>query len=301
MGDAPDPRVIASGWTSGQPVACVDATSIEHSATTMAEVRSQLTPLLARVRETWFQQLGGDATSIVAVLTRPAAVEADAGLLFVAAAGPLGGCGEATMFARSVCSRGAGSTVVVDTAGGQILAADSGDGEISLVMPPTSEHSHEYAMQLCGRRVCVRTLTVAGNVFAALPAAAVDLDLDVVPAEEITHHGNVLLAEVNAQLPPGVAEAGLLLLMTPVVEGSSRSAVVWDGILNRGPCGTGTAARLILAVEDGDLSEADELVHASPFGEVFRARLATDSGESAQQGLRVQLAGHVTVASAASA
>ncbi|MFI6505070.1 proline racemase family protein [Nonomuraea typhae] len=256
---------LAHGSSSGQPVACADLTSLAHGADSMAGVRAALGPALEEVRADFFDRRGGDPGAIVAVVTRPPRPDADDGLLFVAADGALGGCGEASMFAGMVRSPGEGATVVFDTLGGLIRATDRGDGTITLRMPTAAEPPSTQVLGVGGRPYQVRVVSVAGNTFVALPAAAAGLDLD--RPDELAGPGGALLRAAGAA-------AGLLLLTEPVVDGSTRSAVVWgEQIVNRGPCGTGTCARLVLALADGDLAAGETLRHFSPYGAAFEARL----------------------------
>ncbi|MFE0154857.1 proline racemase family protein [Nonomuraea sp. NPDC059007] len=273
-------RFLASGSTSGQPVACADLTSIAHGADSMAGVGAALGPALEEVRAQFFTAMAGDPGAIVAVVTRPPRPDADDGLLFVAADGPLGGCGEASMFAGAVRSPGDGATVVFDTAGGLIRATDRGDGTMTLRMPAAARPPGAYVVEVGGRPYTVRAVSVAGNSFLALPAAAAGLDLG--RPDELAGPGDAFLREAGAELAARTGERpGLLLLTEPVVDGDTRSAVVWgERIVNVGPCGTGTCARLVLALADGELAENETLRHFSPYGSAFEARLDRASGWS---------------------
>jgi proline racemase len=261
--------VLASGTTSGQPVGCVDATA-----------RETLDGLTEGIRRRYFADGAADPESIVAVLTRPAAPGCDYGLRFVIADGPLGGCGEATMFAAAVCSEGAGSRVLFDTAGGRIAATVQDADTVSLRMPAADPVPRTHVVDVDGRDLRVRTVVVGGNTFAAVAAADLGLRTGEEEAATLRQEGDRLLRHLVTRFESEpVGPPGLLLLAEPVVAGTTRSAVVWgDAILNRGPCGTGSCARAILALHDGEITPEQELVHYSPFGHAFRVRVAPDEG-----------------------
>lgn len=247
-----DFTLLATGTSSGQPVACVEATAADQDLTDA-------------IRHDYFVRRGGDPASIVAVLHPSPSRGCDDRLVFVVSDGMIGGCGEATMFAAAVRSTGAGSRSTFDTAAGHIQATDLGAGAVRLRLPEAGAVPHTHLVDAGDRRLRLRTVTVGGNTFAALPAAELGLRPVEPAAAELRRAGIDLLRRMQGP--------GLLLLTEPVTAGTTSSAVVWgDDILNLGPCGTGTAARMILALHDGELAAGDELVHRSPYGHAFRAR-----------------------------
>ncbi|WP_187414835.1 proline racemase family protein [Nonomuraea sp. PA05] len=247
-----DFTLLATGASSGQPVACVQATAVDHDLTDA-------------VRHDYFVRRGGDPASIVAVLSPPTSPGCDDRLVFVVSDGMIGGCGEATMFAAAVRSGGEGSRRTFETAAGPIEATDRGAGVVRLRLPEASAVPRTHLADAGDRKLRLRTVTVGGNTFAALPAAELGLRPVEPAAAELRRAGIDLLRRLDGP--------GLLLLTEPVLAGATSSAVVWgDDILNLGPCGTGTGARMILALHDGELAAGDELVHRSPYGHAFRAR-----------------------------
>ena len=284
--------LLAAGTTSGQPVGCVDATAVNHGADTMDGVRLAMAPVLEQVRLKWFEAEGRDETAIVAVLTRPPTSATHYGLLFVAAAGPLGGCGEATMFAGSVASREAQPRIVFDTTSGPIHSVADGDGGVTLTMSTTQPTPLQHEVTINGAPVAARLVSAAGNVFVSLDAGDLGIDVASLDLEDLRLRGDELLRDLADQLvAAGDPRPGLLLVTEPVVDGETTSAIVWDGILNRGPCGTGTCARLVLAIADGEIAADGELTHRSPFGEAFTARLASGTADGPVKA--VELSGRV--------
>lgn len=260
----------------------------------MTDVAEALRHLTDDVRRHYFADLDADPESIVAVLTRPPTPASDYGLLFVIADGLIGGCGEATMFAAVVRSTGVGASLVFDTTSGPITATDLGSDAVRLHMPAAKAAPRTHVVEGDGRELRVRAVSVAGNTFAAVAAADLGLHPTAAEAAELRREGDALLrvlvkefASVSADPP------GLLLLTEPVRGGKTRSACVWgDAILNTGPCGTGTCARVVLALEDGELTTEDELVQYSPFGHAFRARVGPDGLRD--EGVVVLLEGEVS-------
>ncbi|MEV0389346.1 proline racemase family protein [Nonomuraea sp. NPDC050643] len=263
-----EPVFLASGFTSGQPVACFDASSVPHGARSMGGVRDALAGGLEWVRAEYFKRMDGDPGAIVAVVTRPPGPGADDGLLFVAADGPLGGCGEATMFASAIRAPGGG--VVFDTTSGLVHGTGDGAGSVTLRMPPVGGTPAVHSVLADDRPLTVRIVPVAGNTFAVVAAA--DAGLDLSATRRLARHGDLLLRQVAAALARSgqAPQPDMLLLTEPVAANATRSAVIWgNAILNQGPCGTGTCARLVVALATGEIGPGSVLRHHSPFGPAF--------------------------------
>ncbi|WP_165975432.1 proline racemase family protein [Actinomadura rubrisoli] len=282
----------AFGDTEGQPVACYDATAVPHSASRMREVPSLMADTLEEIRRDCFEARAGDPGTIVAVLVTPVRSDADYGLVFVAADGPLGGCGEASMFAAMLVL-GSRPEVRLETGAGLITARPSGEAGIALTMPPGSPRIDAADVRCEGRRLRVRTVAAGGNVFAAVSAAELALEISAAEAHVLIERGSALLSALRAAAP-GPARPNMLLLTTPVSSARTTSAVIWgDAIMNMGPCGTGTCARYILAVEDGDVVPGSRLAHVSPFDNAFTAS-SVDLG-SPDGPIQIEISGRVTV------
>lgn len=294
-GPAPALTPLAIGDAEGQPVACYDATAVAHSASAMREVPSLMADSLEEIRHDFFEARAGDPGAIVAVLVRPVQGDADYGLVFVAADRVLGGCGEASMFAAMLVL-GSRPEVRLETGAGLITAQSSGEAEIALTMPAETARIDVDEVDYDGRQLQVRTVKAGGNVFAAVSAAELALEVSAAEAHNLTERGSALLRTLRAA-PPGFASPDLLLMTTPVRSGHTMSAVIWgDAILNMGPCGTGTCARYILAVEDGDVVPGSRLSHASPFDNEFTASSVDDARHgSPDMPIQIEISGRVAV------
>ena len=169
----------------------------------------------------------------------------------------------------------AGTSLVLETTSGLIRSRPLVDGAVDITMPPVVEPPRDHFLDLDGTSARGRVVTVAGNTFMSVRAVDLAIDLEAADPGAVRKLGDELLRRSAGELRDlGEPEPGLLMITEPVVDGATRSAVVWDGILNRGPCGTGTCARLVLAIVDGELESSESLRHSSPFGEAFHAELA---------------------------
>jgi proline racemase len=274
---------VAEGTSEGQPVACYDLTSSGQRESEALEL----------VQVDYFKTRGGDPSAIVAAVFAPSTDDADYRLRFVAAHGPLGGCGEATLFATAMCTNPrTDPAVTFETAAGLIVGRNLGADRIAVDMPAVARTSVRRRVDYLGKPLRIRSASAGGNRFAAVTASDLGVQLDRFSFHDLAVAGHDLLSTLRGPASE-VTAPDMLLITEPVAGLSTRSAVIWgDGVLNRGPCGTGTCVRYVLAVEDGEVCAGAPLIHASPFGHSFEAQ-SIGSGTIDQ--LDIMLSGLVTM------
>jgi proline racemase len=289
-------KFLGEGTSEGQPVACYDSTLSGHG-NGRDDDADELAHQLELIRLDYFEARGSDPSAIVAVLIAPSTSFVDYGLRFVAASGPLGGCGEATLFATYTCtSPGVNSTVTFETSAGLIVGRNLGSGRIAVHMPAVAPTSVGRQVEYQDRSIRIRSATVGGNRFAAVTSAELGVRLDQSSLDELTVAGNNLLIWLRRHASPSSEHEppDMLIITEPVAGSSARSAVIWgDSVLNRGPCGTGTCVRYVLATEDGEVSPGSQLVHTSPFGHSFEARSIGVGAHRTTDWLNIVLSGVV--------
>ncbi|MGY4766379.1 proline racemase family protein [Kribbella sp. CWNU-51] len=284
-------KFVAEGTSEGQPVACYDLTPPEHNEA------AELARWLELIRVDYFETRGSDPSAIVAVVVAPSTSCADYGLRFVAAAGPLGGCGEATLFATYACTNpDVYPSVTFETSGGQIVGSNLGSGRIAIQMPAVVPASVVQQVEYEDEFLRIRSVTAGGNRFAAVSADDLGIRFEQSSLDELTVTGSDLLRWLrrHASTSSELQAPDMLLITEPVAGSSTRSAVIWgDSVLNRGPCGTGTCVRYVLAVEDDDVRPGSHLVHESLFGYSFEAHSIAEGADSTTDGLNIVLSGVV--------
>lgn len=289
---------VAEGRSEGQPVACYDATS--SGQCDGPDHRETLARQLELVRVDYFETRGSDPSAIVAVLFAPSKDDIDYGLRFVAAGGPLGGCGEATLFATLICTAPrADSSVTFETSAGLILGKNLGSGEIAIQMPSVTPTSVGQQIEYQNKSIQIREAMVGGNRFAAVLADDLGVLFDQPSLDDLAVAGHDLLIHLRRQASASSKGQApdMLIITEPAVGSSTRSAVIWgDSVLNSGPCGTGTCFRYVLAIEDGEVSPGSTLVHASPFGHSFEAHSIKPGRHGTNDQLDIVLSGLATMA-----
>lgn len=130
-----------------------------------------------------------------------------------------------------------------------------------------------------------------GAMYAVLPAAAVGLEVRGERIADLIATGREIRDALNAagaaEHPSDPRLSGIYgTIFTEEIaaperrdDGSRRLhqrnvTIFADGEVDRSPCGSGTAARVALLADSGDLREGDTLVHESIVGSVFTAWIA---------------------------
>jgi proline racemase len=124
-------------------------------------------------------------------------------------------------------------------------------------------------------------IAYGGAFFALVDAGRLGLALVPGEARRLVEIGERITAAARAQHPvahpalPHVRDISFTHFGGPPdAEGVRRSAVVVQpGRLDRSPCGTGTLAKLAALQARGEIGVGETLVHESPIGTRFRARL----------------------------
>lgn len=127
-------------------------------------------------------------------------------------------------------------------------------------------------------------LVFGGAVYATLAAASVGLSVTPEHTADLISIGREIKWAMNEHPAARLADDRLsgvygTILFDALGRGENgpwqRNVTVFaDGEVDRSPCGSGTAARVALLAETGELGADEELTHDSIIGTRFRARVA---------------------------
>lgn len=130
------------------------------------------------------------------------------------------------------------------------------------------------------------SVVAAGNYVVLADLAAVGATFDETPVGDLVDLGLALRAAVNDResTDPVTGEQVAVSLAELYNTGdpANRNLVVFgDGMVDRSPCGTGTAAKLALLYDEGAIAVDESYVQESPIGTRFTGRVKqarTDDG-----------------------
>lgn len=137
------------------------------------------------------------------------------------------------------------------------------------------------------------TLDIAygGNVYAIVPASAMNLTLEKENAKEIVEKGNYLKKFVNEQITVKHPYLEIMNKVTHVefygeadefvkaegVKCVKNAVVIPPAAIDRSPCGTGTSAKLSVLHAKGDLAVGEEFIHESLIGSLFYCKILRET------------------------
>ena len=237
----------------------------------------------------------GAPVSYAAVLVPPDDPGAQVGVFFAERNGVLPGCGHGTIgVVRALLDQGAvvpegdRAEVVLQTPSGLVRAAarrHDGQWEVELRMVPSFLHRRDLAVDVPGHGAVQVDVAFGGNFYAIVPAADLGLTLEVSRARELAAAGLAVMSAVDdVDLPvhpvdPAIRGCLHTLFTAPGSDGvdGAGTVVVYTGVIDRSPCGTGTSARLAQLHGRGQLGLEEDFVHSSLIGSRFVGRLVEET------------------------
>ncbi|MFC7488885.1 proline racemase family protein [Knoellia sp. CPCC 206453] len=282
--------------TGGEPFRIVTDALPELRGRTVADRRGSAIddPATQRLRELLCSEPRGHADMYGGFITAPDDEGAHLGVLFWHKDGFSTACGHGTIAlgvwavdTGLVERREDGETeVVIDVPSGRVRARVrfvAGEvADVTFVSVPSWVHARGLTVPTSRGPVTV-DIAFGGAMYAVLPAA--DVGLDVVPADvnALIAIGREIRDGLNAidaaRHPSNVRLSGIYgtIFTAPGASGDQlhqRNCTIFaDGQVDRSPCGSGTAARVALLADSGELAPGQVLRHESVVGSVFLARV----------------------------
>lgn len=286
---------VVDTHTEGMPTRVVLDGMPELAGATVGEKMASFVRDQEALRRLLVWEPRGAPVSYAAVLVPPDAPEAHVGVFFAERNGVLPGCGHGTIgVVRAlldegvVAPEGDQAEVVVQTPSGLVRAAARHDGEswsVELRNVPSFLHRRDLSVDVPGFGTVVVDIAFGGNFYAVLPATDLGLTLEVEHAKELAAAGLAVMHAVDeVDLPvhpvdPAIRGCLHTLFTAPGSDGvaSAGTVVIYTGVIDRSPCGTGTSARMAQLHGRGELGLKEDFVHSSLIGSRFVGRLVEET------------------------
>ncbi|MGO0576208.1 proline racemase family protein [Ornithinimicrobium panacihumi] len=176
--------------------------------------------------------------------------------------------------------------VVVDVPSGRVRALVRCEGgqvqDVTFVSVPSWVHARDVEV-VTSRGTARVDIGFGGAMYAVLPASAVGLDVVVGDYPALIATGREIRDQLNdrvaAEHPEDPRLSGIYgtIFTAPGSSGDplhQRNCTVFaDGEVDRSPCGSGTAARVALLADAGELTEGQVLRHESIVGSIFLGQI----------------------------
>jgi proline racemase len=286
---------VVDTHTEGMPTRVVLDGLPDLAGATVAEKMASFVREHEPLRRLLTWEPRGAPTSYAALLVPPDHPEAQFGVFFAERAGVLPGCGHGTigvvralLDAGLVTPEGDTAEVVLQTPSGLVRALgrhEQGDWWVELRNVPSYLHRRDLAVDVPGHGTVVVDVAFGGNYYAIVSAADLGLSLELDRAADIARAGLAVMHAVDeVDLPvhperPDLRGCLHTLFTAPGADGvdSAGTVVIYTGVIDRSPCGTGTSARMAQLHGRGRLGLEQDFVHSSLIGSRFVGRLVEET------------------------
>jgi len=220
---------------------------------------------------------GHDAI-VGALLCEPVDPAAAAGVIFFNNVGFLGMCGHGTIgLVRTLEHMGRISAGIhtIETPAGNIEAALSPAGMVTITNVPSYRHAKDVALSVDGYGTINGDVAYGGNWFFLVGEHPLMLELKNLG--ELSKFSAAIRDALVKNDITGAngAEIDHIELFSSTPTADSRNFVLCPGIeYDRSPCGTGTSAKLACLYADGKLDEDEIWRQESIIGSVFEGRIS---------------------------
>lgn len=193
------------------------------------------------------------------------------------------------------------TVVKLDTPAGLIEATAQWDGKkvkrVTINMPTSFVEHLDHQLEVPGLGVIKVDVAFGGCYFALVRAE--DLGFSIVPEEarDLVELGARINAAAQEQITvqhPEVSSFNRVEYPMFIAGGGTKirnATIIFPGRIDRSPCGTGTAARLAVMLERGEISLTDEVSSRSMIGGEFIAKIKSETTCGGRKAIRPTISG----------
>lgn len=273
-----------------------------------------------REHQDWFRKLlcyepRGSEIMSGALITEPCTPGTDVGVLYFESSDWMPMCGHDTI-GTSVALIESGlvdvqepvTTINLDTVAGVItVTAKVKDGvveEVSFLNAPAFVLKKDITVDTKLFGPLTVDISWGGNVYAILPASAVDLDIVPENAGKFVEIAQSIGSDINQQVTFVHPQLSFVNKVTHVeFSGPPKSpeadfqncVVALPKVVDRSPCGTGTSAKAALLYTEGKLQVGESFVHESIINSLFKCEIAEAVNMNGVHGIRPRITGNACV------
>lgn len=284
------------GHTCGDPVRMVVAGAPQLDGSSMMERRAHFLAEYDWVRTGLMFEPRGHSGMSGSIIYAPTRSDCDVALLYIETSGCLPMCGHGTIgtvtmgIEQGFIRPRTPGVVRIDTPAGLVVAAYDQDGdyvdEVRITNVPAYLHASGLDVDCPGLGALKVDVAFGGNYYAIVEPQEHYSDMAAYGVAELIAWGVAIRSHLNEahvfQHPDDPRIEGVTHVLwtgTPRTTGATaRNAVIFshNGIA-RGPCGTGTSARMAQLHAQGRLAAHDPFVHESILGATFTGRCLSET------------------------
>lgn len=284
------------GHTCGDPVRMVVEGAPPLEGASMMERRAHFLAEYDWIRTGLMFEPRGHSGMSGSILYPPTRPDCDVGLLYIETSGCLPMCGHGTIgtvtmgIEQGFIRPRTPGTVRIDTPAGLVVAHydQTGDDvdEVRITNVPAYLHASGLEVDCPGLGTLTVDVAYGGNYYAIVEPQEHYSDMAAYPVADLIAWGVAIRSRLNAahafRHPDDPRIEGLTHVLwtgAPRMAGATaRNAVIFgDHGIARGPCGTGTSARMAQRHAQGRLPMDGPFVHESILGAAFTGRCLSET------------------------
>ena len=282
--------------TAGEPLRCIVGGIPNIKGKTMMEKKEYFHQHYEYLRKALMLEPRGHNDMFGSVITQPTMPEADYGVIFMHGHGYHNMCGHGTI---------ATSTIVIETgmvevnepetiihqeapAGLVTIKAKVKDGraeQISFENVPAFLYKRDVIVKVPNYGDIKIDVAFGGSFFAIVNHEELDIDICPENSSRLVDVGMAIIEAANQQLEivhPELPDINTIDLCEIYGAAKSEDAdmqniTIFDGQIDRSPCGTGTCAKLATLYAKGELSIGEDFIYESVINTKFIGRVLRET------------------------
>ena len=277
--------------TMGEPLRLVVGGIPNLKGNTIPEKRDYFIKHYDYLRTALMLEPRGHKDMFGAILTQPTMPEADVGVIFMHGKGFHNMCGHGTIATNTILvETGLGdvtepvTTIHMEAPAGlvtvHVKVEDGRAKEVSFENVPAFLYQEHVPVEVPGRGTVTVDIAFGGSFFAMLDAEQLGIDICPENTDALIKAGMEIIEAANRQIPvihpelPHIKTIDLCEIYGPAKspDADLQNITIFDGQIDRSPCGTGTSAKVAALWARGKLKLGEPFVYESVIGTKFTGR-----------------------------
>ncbi|MDD6072677.1 MAG: proline racemase family protein [Clostridium sp.] len=277
--------------TMGEPLRLVVGGIPNLKGNTIPEKRDYFIKHYDYLRTALMLEPRGHKDMFGAILTQPTMPEADVGVIFMHGKGFHNMCGHGTIATNTILVETGlvdvtepVTTIHMEAPAGlvtvHVKVEDGRAKEVSFENVPAFLYQEQVPVEVPGRETVTVDIAFGGSFFAMLDAEQLGIDICPENTDALIKAGMEIIEAANRQIPvihpelPHIKTIDLCEIYGPAKspDADLQNITIFDGQIDRSPCGTGTSAKVAALWARGKLKLGEPFVYESVIGTKFTGR-----------------------------
>ena len=277
--------------TMGEPLRLVVGGIPNLKGNTIPEKRDYFIKHYDYLRTALMLEPRGHKDMFGAILTQPTMPEADVGVIFMPGKGFHNMCGHGTIATNTILVETGlvdvtepVTTIQMEAPAGlvtvHVKVEDGRAKEVSFENVPAFLYQEHVPVEVPGRGTVTVDIAFGGSFFAMLDAEQLGIDICPENTDALIKAGMEIIEAANRQIPvihpelPHIKTIDLCEIYGPAKspDADLQNITIFDGQIDRSPCGTGTSAKVAALWARGKLKLGEPFVYESVIGTKFTGR-----------------------------